>query len=180
MSTQQSTPSIGLIWAQTTAGVIGAGGVLPWHLPEDLAHFKRTTQGHPVVMGRRTWESFPDRFRPLPDRTNIVISRQADLKPALEAAGAVVVGSLAEALAAAQTSPGGEEIWIIGGGQIFDASLSLADTASVTIIDAEIAGDTYAPGLDAGWRLGEADPAGGGWQESKKGLRFRIETWRRS
>src|SRR5699024_616550 len=69
-------PRIGLIWAQARGGVIGAGGTMPWHLSEDLKHFSRTTTGSPVVMGRRTWESFPPRFRPLPGRTNIVIARE--------------------------------------------------------------------------------------------------------
>ena len=69
---------IGLIWAQARNRVIGKNGVMPWHLPEDLAHFKRVTLNHPVVMGRKTWDSIPPRFRPLPGRTNIVVTRQAD------------------------------------------------------------------------------------------------------
>ncbi len=69
---------VGLIYARARNGVIGQGGVMPWHLPEDLAHFKRVTLNHPVVMGRRTWDSIPPRFRPLPGRTNIVITRQED------------------------------------------------------------------------------------------------------
>ena len=84
------SPVVGMIWAQTVDGVIGRDGTMPWHLPEDLAHFRRTTQGHPVIMGRRTWESFPEKYRPLPGRTNIVVSRQ-DPDPA-EYRGAVVVG----------------------------------------------------------------------------------------
>jgi dihydrofolate reductase len=70
---------IGLIWAQARGGVIGRGGVMPWHLPEDLAHFKRVTLNHPVIMGRKTWDSIPPRFRPLPGRRNIVVTRQGDL-----------------------------------------------------------------------------------------------------
>ena len=66
--------TVGMIWAQTPDRVIGRDGTMPWHLPEDLAHFKEHTLGHPVIMGRRTWESFPERFRPLPGRTNIVIT----------------------------------------------------------------------------------------------------------
>ena len=68
-------PCLGAIWAQTDAGIIGRDGTMPWRAPEDLAHFKTVTMGKPVIMGRRTWESFPPRFRPLPERTNIVISR---------------------------------------------------------------------------------------------------------
>ncbi len=81
----------GLIWAQTPAGVIGLEGALPWRLPEDMAHFREITDGHPVVMGRATWVSLPDRFRPLPGRANVVLSRD----PAFVAPGARVVGSLA-------------------------------------------------------------------------------------
>ena len=67
-------PRLGLIWAEARGGVIGKDGGMPWHVPEDLAHFKERTTGHPVIMGRRTWESFPERFRPLPDRRNIVVT----------------------------------------------------------------------------------------------------------
>jgi dihydrofolate reductase len=104
-----SHPVIGMIWAQTENGVIGRDGGIPWHVPEDMAHFRATTTGHPVIMGRRTWESFPEKFRPLPDRTNIVLSRSGTDLP-----GAVVVDSLDAALEAAQAGPGAEEIWIIG------------------------------------------------------------------
>ena len=65
---------MGLVWAQTTAGVIGKDGDMPWHLPEDMKHFTRLTTGHPVIMGRKTWLSFPDKYRPLPGRTNIVVT----------------------------------------------------------------------------------------------------------
>ena len=70
--------TVGLIWAQSTSGVIGRDGTIPWSLPEDMAHFKRLTMGHTVVMGRRTWESLPVRFRPLPGRRNVVVSRNPD------------------------------------------------------------------------------------------------------
>ena len=87
--------TVGMIWAQTPDRVIGRDGTMPWHLPEDLAHFKEHTLGHPVIMGRRTWESFPERFRPLPGRTNIVVSRTLTAPvedgPDGRTAGAVVV-----------------------------------------------------------------------------------------
>ena len=102
-----SRPVIGMIWAQTEDGVIGRDGGIPWQVPEDMAHFKATTTGHPVIMGRRTWESFPPAFRPLPDRTNIVISSSG-----VDLPGAVVVDSLDAAFEAAQGSPGAEEIWV--------------------------------------------------------------------
>lgn len=78
ISTRPETPRLGAIWAQTIDGVIGRDGVMPWHVPEDLAHFKEATAGKPVIMGRRTWESLPDTYKPLPGRTNIVVSRSVD------------------------------------------------------------------------------------------------------
>ncbi|ASK65646.1 dihydrofolate reductase [Brachybacterium avium] len=95
-----STPRIGLIWAQARGGVIGADGTMPWRLPEDLRHFSRTTTGSPVVMGRRTWESFPPKFRPLPGRTNVVITRD----DAFAADGAVRARDLEDALGLARAA----------------------------------------------------------------------------
>ena len=99
---------IGLIWAQAANGVIGRGGALPWHLPEDLAHFRDTTRGSTVVMGRRTWDSLPDRFRPLPGRRNVVLTRH----DTWTADGAEVVHDLAESRGGAG-DPGG-----VGGGAV--------------------------------------------------------------
>ena len=102
---------IGMIWAQARGGVIGEAGDMPWSLPEDMARFKAITTGHPVVMGRRTWESFPARFRPLPGRANIVITTDASY----EAPGAQVVGGLEDALVLAGRLAEGGDAWIIGG-----------------------------------------------------------------
>ncbi|WP_298254760.1 dihydrofolate reductase [uncultured Arthrobacter sp.] len=169
-----SSPVIGMIWAQTEAGVIGRDGGIPWHVPEDMAHFKATTIGHPVIMGRRTWESFPERFRPLPDRTNIVISgSEPGAFP-----GAVVVGSLEAAIEAAGASPGAEEIWIIGGGQVYADAMALANAALVTVIESAEDGDTMAPSLDADWALAALTPETG-WLESSSGSRYRISLWTR-
>ncbi|GAB3531154.1 dihydrofolate reductase [Arthrobacter tecti] len=168
------TPVIGMIWAQTVDGVIGRDGGMPWRLPEDMAHFKRTTEGHPVIMGRRTWESFPERYRPLPGRTNIVVSRQT-----LDQAGypgAVVVGSLDEAFTEARRSEGAEEIWIIGGGQIYAEAAPLANAALVTLIESSADGDTYAPVLVGSWKLHGVDPQED-WNTSENGTRFRISLW---
>lgn len=94
-----ATPILGAIWAQTSTGVIGRDGTMPWYAPEDLTHFKAVTVGKPVIMGRRTWESFPPCFRPLPERTNIVISRSAPLDSTpVERDGAFWVPSLDTAL----------------------------------------------------------------------------------
>ncbi len=136
---------LGLIYARSRNGAIGKGGVLPWRLPEDLAHFKRVTMGHPVIMGRKTWESVPPKFRPLPGRTNIVVTRQADWNET----GAVRVSSLEEALAAC---PSLDEAWVIGGADIFALALPLASTLEVTEIDADFDGDVFMPDPAAPWR----------------------------
>jgi dihydrofolate reductase len=136
---------LGLIYAQSRNGVIGRGGVLPWHLPEDLAHFKRTTMGEPVIMGRKTWESLPPRFRPLPGRRNIVITRDA----AWQAPGADRASSLDEAVA---LCAGARVAWITGGAEIFRLAMPRADLAVVTEIGADYDGDTFAPQLDAALR----------------------------
>ncbi|GAB2470722.1 dihydrofolate reductase [Xylanimonas ulmi] len=166
---------IALIWAQArdAAGrpVIGASGAIPWHVPEDFARFKRLTSGHPVVMGRLTWESLPPRSRPLPGRTNVVVTRQAGWSDD----GAIAAGSLEEALALAAEAPGGETVWVIGGGQIYRQALDggRVGRVEVTDVDVEVVGDAYAPVLDqAVWRLaepGEFDDAGDArWRESAK------------
>lgn len=134
-----------LIYARAANGVIGKDGVMPWHLPEDLAHFKRTTLGHPVIMGRKTWQSLPARFRPLPGRTNVVVTRQQDW--AVE--GVRTAHSLAEAVAQCGQVP---DAWIIGGGEIYAQALPLASTAVVTEIEASYEGDAYAPQFGPNWR----------------------------
>ena len=140
-----SSPRLNLIYARAGNGVIGRGGTLPWHLPEDLAHFRRTTSGAPVVMGRRTWDSLPARFRPLPGRRNIVVTRQHDWV----ATGAERAGDLPEAAALCD---GVAEIWVIGGAQIYAEAEPLARRAVVTEIERDFDGDAWAPVLDAGWR----------------------------
>lgn len=151
---------------------------MPWNVPEDLAHFRKLTSGHPVIMGRRTWLSFPARFRPLTGRTNIVLSSDPDWQSTDEAASAKVVSSLDEAFALAEMAPGAEQIWIIGGGQVYAQAMELADLAVVTIIDSTAEGDTFAPTLDASWTLDRMDPASG-WHASTRGGRYRFTWWRR-
>jgi dihydrofolate reductase len=136
---------LGIIYARARNGVIGVQGRLPWHLPEDLAHFKAITQGHPVIMGRKTWDSLPPRFRPLPGRRNIVVTRQAGW----QAAGAERAGSLAEALALCE---GLEQAWVIGGAELYALAEPLAQVAEVTEIDADYEGDAFAPTLGPRWR----------------------------
>lgn len=136
---------LNIILARARNGTIGVNNTLPWHLPEDLAHFKKTTLGCPVVMGRKTWESIPQKFRPLPGRVNIVLSRS----PEWRAAGASVLKSLEEVIA--RFSPN-EEIWVIGGAAVYQQCLKIASRAVVTEIDADFEGDAYAPVFDSSWR----------------------------
>ncbi|MGO4383266.1 dihydrofolate reductase [Specibacter sp. RAF43] len=173
-----TAPIIGMIWAQTNQGVIGRDGGMPWRLPEDLAHFRRVTLGHPVVMGRKTWASFPEKFRPLPGRTNIVVTRQAGWAGTPEASGAVVLDSVAEALVEAQLSPGGNEVWVIGGGQIFDQVLAETNVAVVTVINTDVPGDTQAPVLGPEWTFRGATPREG-WHTSANGTEYRFTLWAR-
>ena len=164
---------LGAIWAQTDAGIIGRDGDMPWRAPEDLVHFKKVTLGAPVIMGRRTWESFPPRFRPLPGRTNIVISRS--VAEAQERDGALWVPSLDAALYAARDAVGAPvedtpadtvtadtpavDAWILGGGSVYAEALSRTNlpafgrvkTVERTLFYCqegnEITGDTRAPKL---------------------------------
>jgi dihydrofolate reductase len=163
-----------MIWAQASNGVIGRDGTMPWHLPEDFEHFRATTEGHPVIMGRRTWESLPSKFRPLPNRTNIVITSDSDWA----APGAIRAGTIFSALAATALQPGSGQVWFIGGGTIYREVLSvdLADTVLLTRIDADVAGDTYAPELGPEWKLVSCAPEEG-WSTAANGTRYRIETW---
>lgn len=161
---------IGLIWAQTLAGIIGANGSMPWHLPEDLAHFRSVTRGGAVIMGRRTWDSLPERFRPLPGRRNIVITRQQDW----EAEGASVAHSIEDALVLAEGP-----VWVIGGAEIYQLSLPQADILVVTEIDAEIAGDTRAPVITAEWTVADQHETSG-WRRSSEGLPYRFVRYQRS
>lgn len=135
---------LGLIFARASNGVIGKDNKLPWHLPEDMANFKRTTMGAPVIMGRKTWDSLPPRFRPLPGRRNIVITRQADW----QVEGVERCASLDEALGLCTAAP---RAWVIGGAQVYAEAEPLADLAVVTDIDAAFEGDAFAPQFGPGW-----------------------------
>ena len=157
----------GLIWAQSTSGVIGRDGDIPWQVPEDLIRFKELTLGHTVVMGRRTWDSLPPRFRPLPGRNNVVVSRQNDFV----ADGATVVHRLEEAL----TDP---DTWVIGGEQIYTLALPQAGRCEVTEIDIDLPrddGDAMAPVLDEQW-VGIT----GEWHTSRAGVRYRFHSYHRA
>ena len=156
-----------LIFARARNGVIGHNNTLPWHLPEDLAHFKQTTLGQPVVMGRKTWESLPPKFRPLPGRTNIVVTRQADW----QAEGAVVVHSIEEAL---QHCPSDAQVWVIGGAEVYAQAMHLATRAVVTEIDADFEGDAFAPQFDSAWQETQRNT-----HVAANGLRYSLVHWAR-
>jgi dihydrofolate reductase len=153
--------TVALIWAQSTSGVIGRDGGIPWTLPEDLAHFKGLTMGHTVLMGRRTWESLPVRFRPLPGRRNVVVSRNPDYR----AEGAEVVASIEAGLGEGQN-------WVIGGAEIYHLAMPLATRCEITEVDIDLHlrdDDTLAPVLDESWTGTTGD-----WQDSTSGLRYRF------
>ena len=131
-----------LIYARSRNNVIGVNGDLPWHLPEDLAHFKRTTLGQPVIMGRITWQSIPEKFRPLPGRSNVVVSRQTDFS----APGAQVVNSLQAAM---DLFTADDVVWLIGGAQLYAQAMPLAQQLVITEINADYGGDAFAPSFNA-------------------------------
>jgi dihydrofolate reductase len=145
MSVPVAQPRLHLIYARAANGVIGVNGSLPWHLPEDLAHFKRTTLGCPVIMGRKTWDSLPPKFRPLPGRTNIVITRQVNWNEI----GAQPSQNLREALLFCERAA---DVWVIGGAQLYALAEPLATSAVVTEIDRDFEGNAFAPTLGPAWR----------------------------
>ncbi|MFW5329071.1 dihydrofolate reductase [Hydrogenophaga sp. ZJX-1] len=164
--TTASTPArLHLIYARAANGVIGKANALPWHLPEDMAHFKRTTLGCPVIMGRKTWDSLPPRFRPLPGRLNIVVTRDADWA----AEGATVAHSLE---AARDHCPPGSDAWVIGGAQVYAQALPLATSVVVTEIAQDFEGDAFAPELGPGWTAVERED-----QVAASGLPFSFVTY---
>ncbi len=129
---------ISLIAAISENRVIGKDNQLPWHISEDLQRFKILTKGHPVVMGRKTYESIG---RLLPNRTNIIITRDESY----QVTGAQVVHSFENAVGTAQSSPGSDEVFVIGGGQIFEQAIKIANTLYLTVVQTTIQGDAYFP-----------------------------------
>lgn len=186
------------IWAQDRHGVIGVDGALPWHLPAEFAHFRDTTRGATVVMGRATWESLSPRFRPLPGRRNVVLTRDAGY----DAPGAEVVTDLAAALGAPSETG---TTWVMGGGTVYAAALDALDELVVTEVDLDALdpssedgdGDlgamldpsdspvpprprdvTHAPRIDPRVWEAEAGPWRGGTAE-EPGPRWRVVRYRR-
>ena len=133
--------ALNLIYACADNGVIGRDNALPWHLPEDLAHFRQLTLGCPVLMGRKTWDSLPPRFRPLPGRLNLVLTRQYDW----QADGATRVSSLEQALS---MCPAGQDLWVIGGAELYALALPHAHRLEITEVHVQVEGDARAPNVD--------------------------------
>jgi dihydrofolate reductase len=133
-----------LIFAKSRNGVIGKENALPWHLPEDMAHFKRVTMGCPVIMGRKTWDSLPTRFRPLPGRINVVVTRQTNWSEN----GSHPSSGLREALSFCEQF---DDVWVIGGAELYSHALPFATTAVVTEIHADYDGDAFAPKFGPHW-----------------------------
>lgn len=153
--------TVQLIWGQSRGGVIGNDGGLPWNLPEDLRSFRTRTMGGVVVMGRNTWESLPERFRPLPGRTNVVLtSRPFD-------GAADTASSVQEVLARYP------DIWVIGGAAVYEAFLPYATRIVRTDIDADFVGDTWAPAVPDEWVVDLRSPSSG-WDTSAEGLAFAV------
>ncbi|MBP2436158.1 dihydrofolate reductase [Microbacterium amylolyticum] len=162
------------IWAQAPSGAIGDDGGMLWHVPEDMAFFKRATVSLPVIMGRRTWEAFPDHLRPLPERPNVVITRDADY----EAPGAETAATLEQAIVRARVYD--DEVWVIGGGEIYRQAMDLADELWVTDIDLDVDGDTHAPAIGEAWEQHASWPEeDDGWLESRTGTRYRFRVYTR-
>ncbi len=157
--------NIHMIFARAANGVIGHNNAMPWHLPEDLAHFKKLTLGSPVIMGRKTWDSLPPKFRPLPGRTNVVITRQVDW----HAEGAQTAASLGDALALCQAA---HTVWIIGGAQIYAQAEPIASRIEVTHLHKDFAGDAFAPTLGPQWVQSQRED-----HTSVSGLNFSFITY---
>ena len=156
---------VNMIYARAANGVIGKSNTIPWHLPEDMAHFKRMTTGWPVIMGRKTWDSLPPRFRPLPGRSNVVVTRQTQWA----ARGALVAASLPDAMKLCGAS---EQVWVIGGAQIYQQAEPLAQRIEVTEIAQDFEGDAFAPKLSRGWTEAAREA-----HVSLNGLKFSFITY---
>jgi dihydrofolate reductase len=159
---------ISLVAAVARDGVIGRDNAIPWHLPEDARRFRALTMGHPVVMGRRTWESLPERFRPLPGRRNVVVTRN----DAWHADGAERAASLDDALRLLDGAP---QVFVIGGAGLYAEALAVADELLVTEIDAEVQGDVFFPTWDPeAFHEESREP-----HVSEEGVAFAFVTYRR-
>lgn len=158
---------VSLVAAVARGGVIGRDGTMPWRLPEDLRRFRELTAGHPVVMGRRTWDSLPDRFRPLPGRRNLVVTRNSSW----HADGAERVASLGAALERLEDA---SHVFVVGGAQLYAAALPLADELLLTELELEVDGDTFFPPFGSDFEEVSREP-----HVSADGLPYAFVRYRR-
>jgi dihydrofolate reductase len=157
---------VALVAAVARGGVIGRGNAIPWRIPEDMERFRSVTMGHPVVMGRKTWDSLPERFRPLPGRRNVVVTRN----PEWHGDGAERAGSLDEALRLVDRA---ERVFVIGGGELYADALPRADELLLTEVEAEVEGDTWFPA----WARAEFEETGREQHVSESGVEFSFVTY---
>jgi dihydrofolate reductase len=159
---------LSIIAAVARNGVIGKDNQLLWHLPEDMRHFRETTRGKPVIMGRKTWESLPDAFRPLPGRNNIVVSRN----PAYQPARATLASTLNDAILKAG---GAKEVFVIGGAELYRQALPIADRLYLTEIDQDFEGDASFPDIEkSNWEEASREIP-----HSASGIRYSFVLYRR-
>ena len=159
---------LSIIAAVARNGVIGKDNQLLWHLPEDMRHFRETTRGKPVIMGRKTWESLPDAFRPLPGRNNIVVSRN----PAYQPARATLASTLNDAILKAGDA---EEVFVIGGAELYRLALPIADRLYLTEIDQDFEGDASFPDIEkSNWEEASREIP-----HSASGIRYSFVLYRR-
>jgi dihydrofolate reductase len=161
---------INIIVAMSNNSVIGKNNTLPWHLPTDLKYFKDTTNGHTVVMGRKCWESIPEKYRPLPNRKNIVVSRNKDYV----AKGAIVINDLERILSSNENNL--EQIFIIGGAELYKEAFKYANKLFLTQIFQDVDGDIILEGLNSkDWCLYEGSEI---YEEN--GFKFRFELYQKN
>ena len=167
-SANAARPAVGLIAAVARNGAIGRDNGLLWQTADDLKHFRRVTMGCPVIMGRTTWESLPERFRPLPGRRNIVLTRNASWN----AEGADAAASLDAAMALAGDAA---KVFVIGGAEAYALALPVADELVLTEIDADLAGDTFFPP----WDRSRFVRSSGDVRHDADGIAYRFATYQR-
>jgi dihydrofolate reductase len=163
---------LSIIVAVAENNVIGKDNTLIWDLPADMKFFKEKTKGHVIITGRKNYESIPEKFRPLPDRTNIVITRQVDYK----APGAIVVASIEAAIQYAKQHHVNEEVFIIGGAEIYKQTISICDRIYLTRIHHSFEGDAFFPELTTDWKLIHQENIS---VDEKNKYPFTFQTWQR-